>query len=79
VKVATLGLEKKHLGSNLRDVRDHLHKMVLQKAIICFSSLNTKTILSFKHDQYGINICGEGGEYETFTLDCPLFCKSISV
>ncbi|KAL3647697.1 hypothetical protein CASFOL_008665 [Castilleja foliolosa] len=22
---------------------------------------------------YGINICGEGGEYETLTLDCPLF------
>ncbi len=23
---------------------------------------------------YGINVCGEGGEYETLTLDCPLFC-----
>jgi hypothetical protein len=23
--------------------------------------------------QFGCNICGEGGEYETFTLDCPLF------
>ncbi|KAK4371458.1 hypothetical protein RND71_010933 [Anisodus tanguticus] len=22
---------------------------------------------------YGINACGEGGEYETLTLDCPLF------
>ncbi|KAJ6761596.1 protein of unknown function 71 DUF71 -CONTAINING PROTEIN [Salix koriyanagi] len=22
---------------------------------------------------YGINVCGEGGEYETLTLDCPLF------
>lgn len=22
---------------------------------------------------YGINICGEGGEYETLTLDCSLF------
>merc|ERR1719507_1817123 len=29
--------------------------------------------------KYGINICGEGGEYETFTLDCPLFFKSIAV
>ena len=29
------------------------------------------------HDKYGVNICGEGGEYETFTLDCPLFLKSI--
>jgi diphthine-ammonia ligase len=22
---------------------------------------------------YGGNICGEGGEYETLTLDCPAF------
>ncbi|KAG5608885.1 hypothetical protein H5410_020166 [Solanum commersonii] len=26
---------------------------------------------------YGINVCGEGGEYETLTLDCPLFKASI--
>jgi diphthine-ammonia ligase len=24
-------------------------------------------------DTYGCNPCGEGGEYETLTLDCPLF------
>lgn len=24
-------------------------------------------------DLYGCNPCGEGGEYETFTVDCPLF------
>ena len=24
-------------------------------------------------DKFGVNVCGEGGEYETFTLDCPLF------
>ena len=23
--------------------------------------------------KYGCNICGEGGEYETLTLDCPMF------
>lgn len=23
--------------------------------------------------KYGSNVCGEGGEYETLTLDCPLF------
>ncbi len=26
-------------------------------------------------EKYGINVCGEGGEFETFTLDCPLFKK----
>lgn len=30
-------------------------------------------------EKYGLNICGEGGEYETFTLDCPLFTKSIVI
>jgi len=30
--------------------------------------------------KYGANVCGEGGEYETFTLDCPLFKrKKISI
>uniref|UniRef100_A0A1B6IXM0 Diphthine--ammonia ligase n=1 Tax=Homalodisca liturata TaxID=320908 RepID=A0A1B6IXM0_9HEMI len=31
------------------------------------------------NEKYGLNICGEGGEYETFTLDCPLFKKSIVI
>ncbi|ORX53730.1 hypothetical protein BCR36DRAFT_348617 [Piromyces finnis] len=30
-------------------------------------------------DKYGNNPCGEGGEYETFTVDCPLFSKKIVV
>ncbi|XP_045918051.1 diphthine--ammonia ligase isoform X3 [Micropterus dolomieu] len=28
---------------------------------------------------YGVHICGEGGEYETFTLDCPLFQRKIVI
>lgn len=28
-------------------------------------------------EKYGLNVCGEGGEYETFTLDCPLYKNSI--
>lgn len=31
------------------------------------------------HEKYGLNICGEGGEYETFTLDCPLFKKKLVI
>ncbi|XP_050540996.1 uncharacterized protein LOC126905392 [Daktulosphaira vitifoliae] len=31
------------------------------------------------NEKYGLNICGEGGEYETFTLDCPLFTKSVII
>lgn len=26
---------------------------------------------------YGSNVCGEGGEYETLTLDCPLFTVNL--
>ncbi|XP_073338815.1 diphthine--ammonia ligase [Pagrus major] len=29
--------------------------------------------------KYGVHICGEGGEYETFTLDCPLFKRKIVI
>ncbi|KAF9451656.1 adenine nucleotide alpha hydrolases-like protein [Macrolepiota fuliginosa MF-IS2] len=28
---------------------------------------------------YGSHVCGEGGEYESLTLDCPLFKKRISL
>ncbi|XP_058101566.1 diphthine--ammonia ligase isoform X2 [Magnolia sinica] len=28
------------------------------------------------NELYGINVCGEGGEYETLTLDCPLFTNA---
>lgn len=28
-------------------------------------------------EKYGLNVCGEGGEFESFTLDCPLFKKKI--
>lgn len=31
------------------------------------------------HEQYGLNVCGEGGEYETLTLDCPLFKSRIII
>ncbi|KAK1621203.1 hypothetical protein QYE76_026720 [Lolium multiflorum] len=32
-----------------------------------------KSHLLQMNESYGINVCGEGGEYETLTLDCPLF------
>ncbi|CAL1527094.1 unnamed protein product [Lymnaea stagnalis] len=31
------------------------------------------------HSQYGLNVCGEGGEYETFVYDSPLFKKEIVI
>ena len=31
------------------------------------------TALCGAEDKYAVNVCGEGGEYETLVLDCPLF------
>ncbi|XP_063364886.1 uncharacterized protein LOC134653450 [Cydia amplana] len=35
--------------------------------------------LLLMQEKYGLNVCGEGGEYETFTLDCPLFKKRLAI
>merc|ERR1719414_2587669 len=29
--------------------------------------------------KYGANVCGEGGEFETYTLDSPLFRKRLEI
>ena len=31
------------------------------------------------HRKHGIHLCGEGGEYETFVCDCPIFKKRIVI
>ena len=31
------------------------------------------------HEKYKIHVAGEGGEFETFVLDCPLFERSLKV
>ncbi|KAG7449048.1 uncharacterized protein BT62DRAFT_944940 [Guyanagaster necrorhizus] len=43
-------------------------------------SLGDMKPLLFKlNEKYGSHICGEGGEYESLTLDCPLFKSRISL
>ncbi|VDN52927.1 unnamed protein product [Dracunculus medinensis] len=36
-----------------------------------------RDLLHELHNMYGVNICGEGGEYETLVLDCPFFKHKI--
>ncbi|KAJ3095985.1 ATP binding domain 4 [Physocladia obscura] len=36
-------------------------------------------ILEQLNDKFGCHVCGEGGEYETVTLDCPLFKKKFVI
>ena len=35
-------------------------------------------LMSLKN-KYGVNVCGEGGEYESITLDCPIYKKRIVI
>ncbi|CAB1427812.1 unnamed protein product [Pleuronectes platessa] len=66
IKVAAYGLDpEKHLGKPLADMEAYL-----KQGSIKHMELSQK---------YGVHICGEGGEYETFTLDCPLFKKKIVI
>ncbi|XP_065123409.1 diphthine--ammonia ligase isoform X3 [Paramisgurnus dabryanus] len=51
------------------DPERHLGKSLAQMES-CLQELSQK---------YGVHICGEGGEYETFTTDCPLFKKKIVI
>jgi diphthine-ammonia ligase len=30
-------------------------------------------------EECGMNVCGEGGEYESLTLDCPLYKKKLRI
>jgi len=43
--------------------------------------IDTKFIEDIKrlHDKYKIHPAGEGGEFETFVLDCPLFEKPLEI
>ena len=45
--------------------------------MLCLCGLHCVSTL--QADKYGVNVCGEGGEYETFTLDCPLFHKHLKM
>ncbi|KAI8920776.1 hypothetical protein DFJ77DRAFT_447308 [Powellomyces hirtus] len=58
IKVASLGLNERHLGKTLQEMYPHLLSM---------------------HERFGAHICGEGGEFETLTLDCPIFRKRIVI
>jgi diphthamide synthase (EF-2-diphthine--ammonia ligase) len=45
------------------DPHKHLGKSIRQM----------QPLLRSLRDRFGCNVCGEGGEYETLTLDCPAF------
>lgn len=80
VKVAALGLSKEHLGKTLSDVSigtSNLRFLSTCFDFVFYSDLQMRSVLLNLNRRYGVHICGEGGEYETFVVDCPLFKKKI--
>lgn len=61
-------------------INDGIHAILIKVAVMGLTKEHLgKTIkemypvLKDLNIKYGCNICGEGGEFETLTLDCPLF------
>lgn len=87
-----MGLDPvKHLGKEIAFLQPYLHKLnkyvsFISFSFLCFSSYSMLSftvqviyeVFLFLGRLYGINVCGEGGEYETLTLDCPLFIVRLS-
>jgi len=51
----------------------------LTKANLNKTIKEMKPVLYNLSDQYGGHVCGEGGEFESLTLDCPLYKKRIVI
>ncbi len=75
-------------GTEIREILDNNFKFILTKVacegldksflnkIVDNNFLNRFTELN---KEYKINIAGEGGEYETLVLDCPIFNKKLEL
>lgn len=77
-----------------RDQKDLLEEMISQNLHAIIIKVSTfgldkshlgKSLIEIKehlfkiNKLYDINLCGEGGEYETLVLDCPIFQKKIKM
>lgn len=80
IKVAGAGLGLRHLGQNVcsPDMRSTLAALVSASLcnLLCVLLILTR---SLQKEKWGTHPAGEGGEYETFTLNCPLFKKRIEL
>lgn len=72
IKVAAQGLTTKHLGMTLKEV--WFFKLTLVQ-----SNFQARESLIEANKKFQLNVCGEGGEYESFVLDSPLHECRISV
>ncbi|RLN06643.1 hypothetical protein BBJ28_00010988 [Nothophytophthora sp. Chile5] len=89
VKVASIGLlPHKHLGKTIAELQPQLMTLVRSRCLpvlglaIGVRKLTARVwraCVRKQQEKYQLNVCGEGGEYETLTLDCPLFKKRIII
>lgn len=86
VKVASIGLTpRKHLGKTIAALQPEFLVLASSKAIYAVDTAMMRAltiavvpaVTAVQQKKYQLNVCGEGGEYESLTLDCPLFKKRI--
>lgn len=73
MKVAGLGLKVEDVGKELSVMRPKLARLVSARAC----SWRFRGLSRVQEEMYGSHVAGEGGEYETITIDCPLFHESL--
>lgn len=61
------------IDSRMEAVLVKVASMGLGKSEVGRSIADVRQHLCVVESQYGVNVCGEGGEYESLVLDCPLF------
>ncbi|KAK9457621.1 hypothetical protein V1511DRAFT_494136 [Dipodascopsis uninucleata] len=67
-------------------IQSGLHAILVKTAALGLDSFHLGKSLADLRDtfmelnkSFGFHVCGEGGEYESLVLDCPLFVKSIVI
>jgi len=73
------GLLTDMIENDMNSVLIKVCTMGLNKEDLLKSIKDLKDKLFSLEEKYLINVCGEGGEYESLTLDCPLYKKKIKM
>ncbi|KAK1931119.1 Diphthine--ammonia ligase [Phytophthora citrophthora] len=83
MKVASIGLQpRRHLGKTIAELQPQFMMLVTFTHGLVYDGYFADVLwygIFEQKEKYQMNVCGEGGEYETFTLDCPLFKKRIVI
>lgn len=72
-------LLKEMIDNDLNAVLIKVCAIGLDKIDIMKSLKDMQTKLLILEGKYQLNVCGEGGEYETVTLDCAIYKKKIVI